>query len=520
MEVIDNYEINFENSKIPILIYKDDTDFVGTYEVGILEVGDYTKFLIEKVKEDLLREGIGEQDPEEEGIVIDYDELKKAYVKKVNELIKFYLPVLNQEDKNKLVTYIVQKSLDLGFVDILISDSGIEEITINGKDSEIMVYHRKHGWLKTNLKFLSDEEIKNIASRVALENKKFFSNLNPLLDAHLRGGHRVNATLDAISTKGSSITIRRFSDDPWTVSQLIQAKTSDPIVLSIIWLAIENEYSVIVAGGTGSGKTSFLNAISCFIPASQRIVSVEDTREIRLPKYTHWVPMEARQANQEGKGGVSMLDLIVNSLRMRPDRIIIGEIRKKAEAEVLFEAMRTGHSVYGTFHANNAEETILRLSSAPIEIPKITLNALGLVVVQNRDRKSGRRITLQIAELDKQGNEKVILQFDHKKNKYVMKNKPTNLLNRLEEFQGIDEKEFFDEIKKRALLLDYMAKFKINNIDEVGKVINRYYYDKEKLIKFVKRKLYFYLKKQKMEKQKALEEKQKQGALKVSEGKK
>ncbi len=427
---------------------------------------------------------------------------------KVNNLIKFYLPTLTVDDRNKLVTYIVQKSLDLGFVDILIADAQLEEITINGKESEIMIYHRKHGWLKTNLKFLDDEEIKNIASRVALENKKFFSNLNPLLDAHLRGGHRLNATLDVISTKGSSITIRRFSDDPWTVSQLIQAKTSDPLALSFIWLAIENEFSVIVAGGTGSGKTSFLNAISSFIPANQRIVSVEDTREIRLPEYMHWVPMESRQANQEGKGGVSMLDLIVNSLRMRPDRIIIGEIRKKQEAEVLFEAMRTGHSVYGTFHANNAEETILRLASAPIEIPKITLSALGLVVVQSRDRKSGRRVTLQVAELDKLGNENVILQYNFKLNKYVMKNKPVALLKKLEEFQGIDEKEFYAEIKKKSLILDYLAKYEINSISEVGRVINQYYENPVKLMKLVKRQLYFYKKKQLLKLKEAKENKE------------
>lgn len=487
MQILDNYDIIFENSSINISIYFNDSDMVPTYDVGILEIGEYTNYIVEKIKEDLLREGIFESQSSNDSFT--YEGLKKAYVKKVDELLKFYLPMLDFEMREKLITYIVQKSLDLGFVDILISDSNIEEITINGSDSFVMIYHRKHGWLKTNLQFLSDDEIKNISLRIALENKKFYSNLTPLLDAHLRGGHRVNATLDTISKKGSTITIRRFSDKPWTVSDLINSKTSSSVALAIIWIAIENEMSLIVTGGTGSGKTSFLNAISSFIPADQRIISVEDTREIRLPDYAHWVPMEARQANQEGKGAVSMLDLIVNSLRMRPDRIIIGEIRKKQEAEVLFEAMRTGHSVYGTFHANTANETILRLSSPPIDIPRISLNALGLIVVQHRDRKSGQRVTLQIAEVDKEGNERVILQYNQKTKKHVFKNKPLALVEKLEEFYGIDEKEFYDLIKERSIILEYLAKENINRIDEVGKVFNKYKRDKNNFLKEVKEKL-------------------------------
>lgn len=498
MEILDTYEIMFEGSKIQVVVFSNERDLVNTYEVGIVEIGKYTSFIVEKIKEDLLREGIFEKNQEED---YTYENLKNAYLTKVKELIKFYLPMLKLEDKDRLITYIVQKSLDLGFVDILVADSMIEEITINGSEASVMVYHRKHGWLKTNLKFISDDEIKNIASRIALDNKKFFSNLNPLLDAHLRGGHRVNATMGPISTKGSTITIRRFSDKPWTVADLINSKTSNSLSLALIWIAMENELSIIVAGGTGSGKTSFLNAISSFIPADQRIISVEDTREIRLPEYSHWVPMEARQSNQEGKGEVSMLDLIINSLRMRPDRIIIGEIRKKKEAEVLFEAMRTGHSVYGTFHANNANETVLRLTSPPIEIPKITLSALGLVVIQHRDRRTGKRLTLQVAEIDSEGNERVLIQYNPKTKKQYFKNKPSILTKRLEEFNGIEEKEFYEQLKERAIVLEYLAKFNINQIDKVGEVINRYYKDKNQILNKIKLDLKELKEKEKIESQ-------------------
>jgi len=480
MKVIDNYKVNFENLNITISILEKDNEINRIYEINIFEIEFYTFLIVEKIKEDLLREGIFENIKNED---YDYENLKKAFITKVRELLNYYFPGLKVELFNQLLMYLVLKSLDLGFIDLLVSDSNLEEIVINGDKQHIMIYHRRYGWLKTNLKYDKDEEIKSLATRIALENRKNFSNLSPLLDAHLRQGHRVNATLSPISTKGTTITIRRFSDKPWTVTDLMDIKTVEELGLAIIWLAIENEYSIIISGGTGSGKTSFLNAVSCFIPPSQRIISIEDTREIRLPDYSHWVPLEARASNQEGKGEVSILDLIVNSLRMRPDRIIIGEIRRKKEAEVLFEAMRTGHSVYGTFHANTAEETVLRLTSPPIEIPKFTLNALGLIVVQHRDRKTGKRRTLQIAEIDDDGNENVIFQLNPKTDKLYLKNKPVTFLRKLKEFQGMNLKDFMNDLKEKIIVLKYLKLKNINDVNKVGEIIARYYIKKEDVLK-------------------------------------
>src|SRR6056297_296808 len=209
--------------------------------------------------------------------------------------------------------------------------------------------------------------------------------LNPLMDAHLLTGDRVNATLNPISTKGNTITIRKFAEDPWTITKFIKQGTINVEAAAFVWLAIQNEMSVLIAGGTGSGKTSMLNVVSNFFPSNQRILSIEDTRELTLPKNLHWVPMETRLPNPEGKGGVTMLDLLVNSLRMRPDRILVGEIRRQKEAEVLLEAMHTGHSVYATIHANNADEVITRLTNPPIDIPKPMISSLSLIIVQNRN---------------------------------------------------------------------------------------------------------------------------------------
>ena len=483
MKTLDNYFIFFENTKIPINVYEDD-NFTQIYEVDILNVSEYTQIVLDKIKQDIEREGIF--DEKKDSQIMYYNDIKKFFIQKVNELLKYYFPKIDIEIKDKILTFLVQKNLDLGFIDILISDSKIEEVTINSFRKNIMIYHRNFGWCETNLKLMSDEEVKSLISRIALDNRKNFSNLNPLLDAHLLGGHRVNATLDSISKEGSTITIRRFSDDPWTAPNLIFSKTISSKLLAFIWIAIENEMSILITGGTGSGKTSFLNAVSMFIPIDQRIISIEDTREIRLSQSSHWIPMEARQKNQEGLGEVTILDLIINSLRMRPDRIVIGEIRKKEEAQVLFEAMRTGHSVYGTFHANTAEETILRLSSPPIEIPKITLNAISLIVVQHRDRRSKKRYTLQIAEVDKDGNQNVVYQYFPKNESYIKKNEPVNFLKKLEEFYGITKEEFEKDILEKTYILDFLEKKKIFDIDRIEKIFKMYYKQKDKLLKTIK----------------------------------
>lgn len=169
-----------------------------------------------------------------------------------------------------------------------------------------------------------------------------------------------------------------FRRKPWVITDLIENKTIDINVAALLWTSIQYEMNMIVSGGTATGKTTFLNVMMPFIPINHRILSIEDTREIELPSFLHWVPLTTREPNFEGKGEVSMLDLLVNSLRMRPDRIIVGEIRRAREAEVLFEAMHTGHSVYATLHADTAAQTYRRLVNPPISVPEPLLEALDL----------------------------------------------------------------------------------------------------------------------------------------------
>jgi flagellar protein FlaI len=254
---------------------------------------------------------------------------------------------------------------------------------------------------------------------------------------------------------------------------------------AMIWLAIQYELSCLVVGGTASGKTSCLNVLTNLIPPNQRIVTIEDTREIRLPKYMHWVPMVSRQPNPEGKGGIAMEDLLVNSLRMRPDRIIVGEVRKREQAETLFEAIHTGHSCYATFHANNAEEAIIRLTNPPVSVPKTMMPAVSLLIVQFRNRRSGARRTFQIAEVKGDGDCNVLFQYNAKTDAMDAVGKSTTFFQTLQLYTGSSMEDLNEMMAEKIKVMKYLVKNDLRSIEQVGKIMALYYTDNDYLMKKV-----------------------------------
>jgi flagellar protein FlaI len=255
---------------------------------------------------------------------------------------------------------------------------------------------------------------------------------------------------------------------------------------SLIWIAMQYELSALIAGGTASGKTSTLNVLATFFPPNQRIISIEDTREIRLPKFLHWVPMSTRQPNAESRGEVSMEDLLVNSLRMRPDRILVGEVRRRKEAETLFEAIHTGHSVYATFHANSAEETIERLINPPIDVPKSMLPAISLIIIQFRNRRTGKRRTFQVAEILPDATANVLMQYNPKTDKLVQIRKSKALIATLKLFTGYSEPEINKDLLEKKSILQYLVKHDIASVDGVGRIMAEYYTNKDNLMRHVR----------------------------------
>ena len=219
--------------------------------------------------------------------------------------------------------------------------------------------------------------------------------------------------------------------------------------------------------------------------APARIVSIEDTRELTLPNTLHWVPLETRLPNPEGKGEVTMLDLLVNSLRMRPDRIIVGEIRRQREAEVLFEAMHTGHSVYATLHADTAAETISRLTHPPINVPPNLLGAVNLNVVLFRDRKKGIRRVLQVAELIVDENKvtpNILYRFKPSEDKIIEHAKSLKFYDEITRYTGMSFQEITKDLSERKVILMWMVKSNIRSIGEISRVMTLYYSDRKKLL--------------------------------------
>ena len=278
-----------------------------------------------------------------------------------------------------------------GKLDPLMRDENIEDITCNGSGIPVYLYHRKYANLPTNLVF-EPSEINRFVLKLAQKADKQLSLTSPLIDAALPGGARAQITYtDVVSSKGSSFTIRKFRSEPMTPADLVYYGTYDTGIMALIWLAVENRKSMIVVGGTASGKTSTMNAVSLFIPRHSKIVSIEDTRELYMP-HENWLPMKTREsATESGKGNVDMFSLLRSALRQRPEYIIVGEVRGR-EAQTLFQAMNTGHTTYSTLHAGSVDQAINRLTTDPINVPVAMFGALDLIVIQQLQYVRGRMV--------------------------------------------------------------------------------------------------------------------------------
>ena len=471
--LIDKYSIEINNIVVDVRIIMRDDESVPQYILSITNISDTTKLILEKIRQEFIsRLDLGDLERTSEH---DIEDVRDRFKKEIHGLIQKYFPNTDEKTSDMLVNYLIEENLGLGKIEILLKDPSLEEIVINNHTEPVWIYHRKHGWLKTNIRIFTEARIRHYSTMIGRDVNKEITALNPLMDAHLTTGDRVNATLAPISTKGNTITIRKFAEDPWTITKFIKQGTINVEAAAFIWLAIQNEMSLLIAGGTGSGKTSMLNVVSNFFPANQRILSIEDTRELTLPGNLHWVPMETRLPNPEGKGGVTMLDLLVNSLRMRPDRILVGEIRRKAEAEVLLEAMHTGHSVYATIHANNADEVVTRLTNPPIDIPKPMISSLAMVIVQNRNRRTGKRRTLQVAEILPNGDPNVLLQLNVREDMLEKIKESKTVISRLELYTGMSKKDIQEDIEQKMRILEWMTKNNIDNIDKIGQLMADYY---------------------------------------------
>ncbi|MDD1763334.1 MAG: CpaF family protein [Methanobacteriaceae archaeon] len=405
--------------------------------------------------------------------------------------VKQFLRSKGIRDVDRLATQISQEMLGYGKLDPMIKDDDLEEVMVIGMDRTVFVYHRKIGMMATNVVFEADEDIRAIIDVIARQVGRRIDQQMPILDARLKDGSRVNATIPPVSADGSTLTIRKFRKDPLTVVDLINFKTLSSHLAGFLWVCTDGmgvkPCNAIIAGGTGSGKTTTLNTVAAFVPPRERIITIEDTLELQLP-HTHVLRMETRPPNIEGKGELDMDTLVKNSLRQRPDRVIVGEVRG-GEATTLFTALNTGHSGMGTLHSNTARETITRLVNPPMSVPNIMIPALDFIIMQNRmyrtEGGSMRRVT-EVAEVVgmEEGNVQLnrVFEWNNVNDKLEYVGIASQTLRDIAEMRGIGITEIEEEIEKRRLVLEYLADNNIRSIHEVGRCVNSYYRDPDEMM--------------------------------------
>lgn len=487
IKIIKRYDIVIDKLRVPVNII-DTGGYVKEYRLTLPKISEATFALLDSVRTELLKDSkIGMEE------IFDPSRIKKImseFSEKTAALLEGRLPGAGSAQKAFLTQSLVNEMLGLGMLELLLADDALEEVVINTSKEPVWVYHMELGWLKSNIFVSSEQQIQNYASIVARRVGRQITTLEPLLDAHLVSGDRANATLFPVSTKGNTLSIRKFARKPWTITDFMANRTVSIEVAAFLWMAMQYELNIVVAGGTSSGKTATLNAMMPFIQANHRIISIEDTRELQLPAFLHWVPLTTRLPNPEGKGEITMLDLMINSLRMRPDRIVVGEIRRSEQAEVLFEAMHTGHSVYATLHADTAEQTLKRMMNPPISIPGIMMEALHLIVVQHRDRRQGSRVVYQVAELlHGKGNDvgpKINMLYQAKPDRTIeVINQSERVFESLNRHTAMSRKDMASELRDKEKVLKWLVKNNVNTINEVGKIISEFYADEDMVMKAV-----------------------------------
>lgn len=470
-------------------IFWDEKNNRNVYQLVEPGLSDKLKNIYKKIKELL-----------EQRLDIEFSKLKKIEAREyVDRQIDEILRILNlniSDTERKILDYYMNRDfIGLGVIEPLMRDVNLEDISCDGIGIPIFVFHKDPnlGSIQANIAFNDSDELDSFIIRLAQLCGKSISVAQPLLDGTLPDGSRLQSTLGTdIARKGSNFTIRKFPEEPLTPVHLLNYETLDTKVLAYLWLAVDYGRSLLVSGGTATGKTSLLNVLSLFIRPDKKIVSIEDTAELRLP-HQHWVPVVARTPiATEGKSGeVDMFDLLKESLRQRPDYIIVGEVRGK-EAYILFQQMATGHSSLATIHAENIQRLVDRLATPPISLPPGLISGLDIIIFLARLKYKNKfiRKTIEVVEMvefDSVSNTPIINQvykWDPQKDKFDVINKSI-MLKKISDFTGLSEKDIRGELEKRMLILEWMKANQILDYRSVHKIFSYYETKPEELLALI-----------------------------------
>ncbi len=400
------------------------------------------------------------------------------------KLIDSYSVEIDGATKLKIIYYLIRNFLGFGVIDGLINDNQIEDISCDGYGIPIYIFHRIHGNMATNIA-IPEDELDYFVLVLCQKAGKFVSHANPLLDATLPDGSRLQVTYGSeIAPRGTSFTIRKFRANPLTPIDLMRFGTMNAEMIAYFWMLVENKMNFMVIGETASGKTTTLNALMMFIPPDSKVVSIEDTREIAL-MHENWIA-EVTKVGFAGEEGIEMYDLLRAALRQRPEYIIVGEVRGR-EALTLFQAMSTGHATYATLHAGSVSQLIYRLENEPLNVPRIMIQFLDSVVVQTLWIHKGvrKRRAIDVSEIfgvDPTSKEMLVnplFRWNPYDDSFVQES-DSKKLEKIANLSGKEVYEVIEELKRRAEYLRLLDRANVSEFKSFVKAIQQYYSNPDK----------------------------------------
>ena len=407
---------------------------------------------------------------------------------KIQRIIDEYDMKISNESYIKIMYHVYRNFVGLNKIEPFMRDPYVEDISCNGTNANLYVVHKKYGSIKSNVSYPNSDDLRDFVVKLAERCGRFISYGEPLLDGSLPDGSRVQASFASdVTTRGPTFTIRKFVAEPLTPVALAANNTISTEMLAYLWLAVESGSSTLIAGGAGTGKTTFLNALTMFIPQTAKIITIEDTRELNLP-HDNWIPSVARIGFAKGYGEVTLFDLLKESFRQSPDFVIVGEVRGE-EAYVMFQGMAAGFPSLGTMHAGKVEDVINRLETPPINLSASLLETLDIVVIMVHARTKGesaRRVKeiIEIESVDpKTGNARTNKVYGWLASHDTFEFRGYSwLMQELSKARGVELEKLRIEAVRRRKLLDWMVKKKITRFEEVAKLLSDYNKNPEKVL--------------------------------------
>ncbi len=488
IEEVDFYEVYPPYSFVRITHDPELHEYV--YEVLEPKLSDKEISLLDTVKERLVETlNVNLRDSSKE-------EAETYLRNHVDNFLKDYRIKLTTITREKIMYFIIRDFLGYGEIDTMMRDMQIEDISCDGPQTPIYVYHRKFESIPASVMFHNDDSLDDFVIRIAQICGKHISIANPLLDATVPDGSRIQLTLGReVTTRGSTFTIRRFNENPIIPADLVEYHTFSTAMMAYLWMAVDSSKSIIFSGGTASGKTTAMNAISMFIQPEMKVVSIEDTRELNLA-HPNWIPGVTRESFAgEEKGSIEMYELLRASLRQRPEYILVGEVRG-AEAYVLFQAMSTGHTTFSTIHADSVQSIVHRLENPPINVPRIMIQALDIVSVQAQvkvgdDRVRRSKSLTEIVGVDPRTGELLTNEvfiwnaakdsFQYSGRSYVIESVMENM--------GWDEARVRRELQQRQEVIEWTRLKSIKDYKAFSKIVVAYRREPDTLMKLVRNDL-------------------------------